>query len=70
MLEWLGDIGGLADAFHVIGVMMIGSFANFELKSRLMTAGFRTLANHQDHPSRPGGGSGSSPSRFKNDKTK
>lgn len=40
-LEWLGDIGGLFDALKIIGAVLTGPFAAFNLKVELLTEYFR-----------------------------
>ena len=45
ILEWLGDIGGLFDALRLIGFLMVAPFANFWLKSELLSKIFRHIAS-------------------------
>ena len=36
ILEWLGDVGGLVDAFRYIGVFLLSPLADFVLKQKLV----------------------------------
>ena len=44
VLEWLGDIGGLFDAFRWIGIFLIGPIATMKVKGLVMQQSF-----HQDN---------------------
>jgi len=45
LLEWLGDIGGLFDALHIIGGFIVGPVAGFSLKAQLLHSVFRHVAS-------------------------
>ena len=42
MLDYLGDLGGLFDAFKILGGILISPVSGFALKSRLLSTIFRT----------------------------
>jgi len=44
LLEWLGDIGGLYDAVHIVGGTLVGGLATLAMRTRLLVLGFRRLA--------------------------
>ena len=41
-LEWLGDVGGLADALRIIGLILVRPFAYFVLKMELLSRVYRS----------------------------
>ena len=47
ILEWLGDVGGLYDALRLIGVLLVAPFAQFWLKSELLSNIFRLIPSHE-----------------------
>ena len=53
MLDWLGDIGGLADALHFIAQFVVEPFVDFALQVKLMQSIFVTLKNKQNEESEP-----------------
>ena len=44
-LEWLGDVGGLFDAFHGIGNVLLGPIAAFAVKANVLSHSFRQSAD-------------------------
>ena len=49
LLDWLGDIGGLLDAFRVIGTFMVGPVASYALQAKLASKIF-TKYKHNKIP--------------------
>ena len=45
MLEWLGDIGGLYDAFRLIGSLVVAPMSAFMLRSELLSQVFRFITS-------------------------
>ena len=45
-LTYLGDIGGLTDALHLLGKFLISPFSSFSLQSVLLGSLFRLLPSH------------------------
>ena len=41
LLDWLGDMGGLLDALYLIGMIVMSPFAEFALKTELLSSIFR-----------------------------
>ena len=41
LLDWLGDMGGLLDALYLIGMMIMSPFAEWALKTELLSSIFR-----------------------------
>ena len=47
LLEWLGDIGGLVDAFRYLGGFIVAPIASFSLQSELLHSIFKKNVTHQ-----------------------
>ena len=45
LLDWMGDMGGLADAFYILGKLLIFPISSFALKSQQMSSIFRFREN-------------------------
>jgi len=43
MLEWVGDIGGLFDGFHIVGNAFIAPLAGYAVRTAILSAGFGTI---------------------------
>ena len=41
LLDWLSDIGGLVDAFYLIGQLFVSPVVTFALRARLLSSVFR-----------------------------
>ena len=44
----MGDLGGLLDAFYLMGYVLISPLANYAIKSKLMTTLFRYRRSDED----------------------
>ena len=49
ILEWLGDIGGLADALIIIGGIFVFPVATYALESNILAAIFRFRKSMTQH---------------------
>lgn len=49
LLDWLGDIGGLLDAFRLIGAFLVGPVASYALQAKLASRIF-TKHKHKKKP--------------------
>lgn len=50
LLEWLGDVGGLFDALHIIGSLIIGPLSSYALDSALLAGLFRSRKSQPAPP--------------------
>ena len=41
ILDWMGDMGGLVDAFFILGQLLISPVSSFALHSKLLSSMFR-----------------------------
>ena len=53
LLEWLGDVGGLADALYIIGYIMLGEIELACLKDYLLTKIFRLKPKERASDAKP-----------------
>ena len=47
MLDWLGDLGGLFDALHILGGALVAPIAKFALEAQMMNKIFRFRASNK-----------------------
>ena len=51
-LDWLGDMGGLFDAFYLMGMIIVSPISKFALKTELLSSMFRYRGSEEGLKSR------------------